>query len=55
MMDEKRKAQLHFNWEALWEAVERMKPELRAAGEATHKYGADDTCRHRGRAKLMVV
>jgi hypothetical protein len=41
MADEKKKAERHFNWQALKEAVERMKPELRAASEATHKYGAD--------------
>ena len=43
MTDEKRKAELHFNRQALKEAVERMKPELAAASEATHKYGADET------------
>ena len=43
MADEKKKAERHFNWQALKEAVERMKPELRAASEATHKHGADDT------------
>jgi len=42
-MDDKQKAELHFNWQALKEAVERMKPELRAASEATHKHGADNT------------
>ena len=43
MTDDRRKAERHFNWQALKEAVERMKPELRAASEATHKHGADDT------------
>jgi len=43
MADDKKKAERHFNWQALKEAVERMKPELRAASEATHNYGADDT------------
>ena len=42
MTDEKKKAERHFNWQALKEAVERMKPELAAASEATHKYGADE-------------
>ena len=36
-------AERHFNWQALKEAVERMKPELGAASEATHKHGAEDT------------
>ena len=43
MADEKTKAERNFNRQALKEAVERMKPELAAASEATHKYGADDT------------
>jgi transposase len=43
MTDDKRKAERHFNWQALKEAVERIKPELIAASEATHNYGADDT------------
>jgi hypothetical protein len=43
MTDEKKKAERHFNWQALKEAVERMKPELAAASEATHKYGVDET------------
>ena len=43
MADEKKKAELHFNWQAHKEAVERMKPELRAASEATHKHRADNT------------
>ena len=43
MADDKKKAERHFNWQALKEAVERMKPELHAASEATHKHGADDT------------
>ena len=43
MADDKKKAERHFNWQALKEAVERMKPELGAASEATHKHGADDT------------
>ena len=42
-MDDKQKAERHFNRQALKEAVERMKPELGAASEATHKHGADDT------------
>ena|SRR5436309_3013725 len=42
MANDKRKAERHFNWEALKEAVERMKPELIVASEATHKYAADD-------------
>jgi hypothetical protein len=36
MTDDKRKAERHFNWQALKEAVERIKPELIAASEATH-------------------
>jgi hypothetical protein len=43
MADEKKKAERNFNWQALKEAVERMKPELAAASEATHKYGAGAT------------
>ena len=43
MADDKKKAERHFNWQALKEAVERMKPELGAASEATHKHGAGDT------------
>jgi hypothetical protein len=42
-MDDRSKAERHRNYQALKEAVVRMKPELRAASEATHKYGADDT------------
>jgi len=37
MTDDKRKAEPHFNWQAIKEAVERMKPELIAASEAAHK------------------
>jgi hypothetical protein len=37
MTDEKRKAERHFNWQAIRESVERMKPELIAASEAAHK------------------
>ena len=40
---DKQKAARQFNWQALKEAVERMKPELVAASEAVHKYGADET------------
>jgi hypothetical protein len=43
MAYDKKKAERYFNWQALKEAVERMKPELGAASEATHKHGADDT------------
>ena len=43
MADDKKQAERNFNWQALKEAVERMQPELAAASEATHKYGADDT------------
>ena len=44
MADDKKKAERrHFNWQALKEAVERMKPELGAASEATHRHGADET------------
>ena len=43
MADDEKKAERHFNWQVLKEAVERMKPELGAASEATHKHGADDT------------
>ena len=43
MADDKKKAERHFNWQALKEAVERMRPELGAASEATHKHGANDT------------
>ena len=42
-MDDRSKAERHLNYQALKEAVVRMKPELRAASEVTHKYGADDT------------
>jgi hypothetical protein len=37
MTDDKRKAERHFNRQAIKEAVERMKPELIAASEAAHK------------------
>jgi hypothetical protein len=41
--DDKRKAQRHFTWQAIKDAVERMKPELIAASEAAHKAkDADD-------------
>ena len=43
MADNKKDAERNFNLQALKEAVERMQPELAAASEATHKYGADDT------------
>ena len=43
MADDKKKAERDFNSQALKEAVERMQPELAAASEATHKYGADNT------------
>ena len=45
MADDKKKAERDFNSQALKEAVERMQPELAAASEATHKYGADNTAR----------
>ena len=35
-MDKKR-AERQFNWQAIREAVERMRPELIAASEAAHK------------------
>ena len=38
MSDDKKKAEHHFNWQAI---VERIKPELVAASEAAHK--AKDT------------
>jgi hypothetical protein len=37
MTDDKKKAERHFNWQAIKEAIERMKPELIAASEAAHK------------------
>jgi hypothetical protein len=37
MDDEKRKAERHFNEQAIREAVKRMRPELEAASEAAHK------------------
>ena len=43
MADDKKKAERNFNSQALKEAVERMRPELAVASEATHKYGADNT------------
>src|SRR6185312_15010261 len=47
MDNEKRKAERHFNDQAIKEAVKRMTPELEAASEAAHKMkdsedGADD-------------
>jgi hypothetical protein len=37
MDDEKRKAERHFNEQAIREAAKRMRPELEAASEAAHK------------------
>jgi hypothetical protein len=37
MDNEKRKAERHFNDQAVKEAVKRMRPELEAASEAAHK------------------
>jgi hypothetical protein len=37
MTDDKKKAERHFNWQAIKDSVERMKPELIAASEAAHK------------------
>ena len=37
MDNEKRKAERHFNDQAIKEAVKRMRPELEAASEAAHK------------------
>src|SRR4029450_2949941 len=37
MDNEKRKAERHFNDQAIKEAVKRMTPELEAASEAAHK------------------
>jgi hypothetical protein len=37
MDNEKRKAERHFNDQAIKEAVKRMAPELEAASEAAHK------------------
>ena len=42
-MDAKAKARRRFHWEALKEAVERMRPELKAASEAAHEYKDVDT------------
>ena len=36
---DKEKAARQFNWQAVKEAVARMKPELAAASEATHRRG----------------
>jgi hypothetical protein len=55
MTDDKRKAERHFNWQALKEAVERIKPELIAASEATHNYGADDTADDRDFDRTVAV
>ena len=43
MADDKKQAERNFNAQALKEAVARMQPELAAASEATHNYGADNT------------
>src|SRR5690242_18240734 len=37
MSDDKIKAQSQFNWEAVKDSIERMKPELIACSEAAHK------------------
>jgi hypothetical protein len=37
MSDDKSKAESQFNWEAVKESIERMKPELIACSEAAHK------------------
>jgi len=37
MDNEKRKAERHFNDQAINEAIKRMTPELEAASEAAHK------------------
>ena len=37
MSDDKNKAESQFNWEAVKESIERMKPELIACSEAAHK------------------
>jgi hypothetical protein len=42
-MDAKAKAKRSFHFQALKEAVERMKPELAAASEAAHGYEDADT------------
>ena len=42
-MDAKAKAQRSFHWEALKEAVGRMRPELKAASDAAHEYKDADT------------
>ena len=35
--EDKKRAERQFNWQAIREAVERMRPELIAASEAAHK------------------
>jgi hypothetical protein len=42
MDNEKRKAERHFNDQAIQEAVKRMTPELEAASEAAHKMKDSD-------------
>ena len=37
MSDDKSKAESQFNWEAVKESIERMKPELIVCSEAAHK------------------
>ena len=37
MSDDKSKAESQFNWEAVKDSIERMKPELTACSEAAHK------------------
>ena len=37
MTDDKSKAESQFNWEAVEESIERMKPELIACSDAVHK------------------
>jgi hypothetical protein len=37
MSDDKSKAESQFNWEAIKESIERMKPELIACSDAAHK------------------
>ena len=37
MTDDKSKAESQFNWEAVEESIERMKPELIPCSEAAHK------------------
>ena len=43
MTDDKKKAERHFNRQAIKESVERMKPKLIAASEAAHKAGDADS------------